>query len=452
MAWVTALRLANLSIRRYLTLILLSVITLVTFAAAIQGYRDSMLKASKVFDNELRSLAYVFQHVSSSRSDISEDIPNPAFIYQIWQDDQLLKGSHSQHEIAITEFKTGFNEQNFLAQRWRTYAHWFESEKVWVLVGQPLNRRFELAEEMIIAAVMPLVLSIPLLAVIIFLLISTGLRPLRLLSDNLRAKKADDLSPLAEQKNHNELSPVVRTLNQLFARLDTAFVREKRFASDAAHELRTPLSVLKINAHNLALETQSNSSMNTNMQYLQQGIERMSHVVEQILLLNRTNPEQYQGKFEPIDTTTLCQMAISSLFPQIDAKQQEIELTGKSAPIFGDEFALGILLQNLISNASKYSPEKSLISVSLHDIEQQVRIQVEDSGPGIDESEYQRVFERFYRVGGDRHTSNASGCGLGLAISKHIAELHQGVFKLSRSKQLSGLSVEVILPRDQSND
>jgi two-component system sensor histidine kinase QseC len=241
-------------------------------------------------------------------------------------------------------------------------------------------------------------------------------------------------------------------LNQLFERLNAAFSREKRFASDAAHELRTPLSVLKINAHNLALELSDNGTSNVNMQYLQQGIERMSHVVEQILLLNRTNPEQYQGKFQSVDSTSLCQTVIGSLFPQIEAKKQEIELVGQGANIQGDEFSLGILLQNLISNASKYSPEGSLIRVVLNKSNNQVVITVEDSGPGIEESEYQRVFERFYRIGGDRHASGAPGCGLGLAISKHIADLHNASLKLSRSKQLSGLSVELLLPQGQFSE
>ena len=275
---------------------------------------------------------------------------------------------------------------------------------------------------------------------------------MRLLSDNLRAKKADDFSPITQQNQQNELSPVLETLNQLFERLSAAFSREKRFASDAAHELRTPLSVLKINAHNLRLQLSNNRTSNSNMQHLQEGIERMSHVVEQILLLNRTNPEQYQGQFKQIHTASLCKTVIASLFPQIDAKKQEIELFGKGAEIRGDEFSLGILLQNLISNASKYSPEESLIRVVLKTLNNQVIIQVEDSGPGIDKSEYQRVFERFYRIGGDRHTSNTTGCGLGLAISKHIAELHNASLRLSRSEQLSGLSVELLLPQGQSNE
>jgi len=424
--------------------------TLVTFAAAIQGYRSSMAKATKVFDNELRSLSHVLVNITDLNDPSLSPETDPAFVFQIWQQNTLIVSSHPKLKTAISDFKNAFSEHNFLAQRWRTYGHFFESSNKWILVAQPLNRRFELAEQMILAAVTPLILCIPLLAIIIFLLVSAGLRPLRLLSENLRTKKTDDLSPIPQQIQRNELSPVIGTLNQLFERLNAAFSREKRFASDAAHELRTPLSVLKINAHNLALELNHHDTTNTNMQYLQQGIERMSHVVEQILLLNRTNPEQYQGQFKNINTGLLCQTVIASLFPQIEAKKQEIELVGQGATIQGDEFSLGILLQNLISNASKYSPEGSLLRVTLKTLKNQLVIQVEDSGPGIDESEYQRVFERFYRIGGDRHASNTSGCGLGLAISKHIAELHNAPLKLSRSEQLSGLSVELLLPQGQS--
>jgi two-component system sensor histidine kinase QseC len=441
-----------LSIRRYLTLILLSVITLVTFAAAIQGYRSSMAKATHVFDDELRSLSYALINITDPNNQTIALQPDAAFIYQVWQHSKLVVSSHPDLKTVISNFKNEFSEHNFLAQRWRTYGHFFESHNKWVLVAQPLNRRFELAEQMILAAVTPMILCIPLLAIIIFLSVSTGLRPLRLLSDNLRAKKADDLRPITQQNQRNELNPVLETLNQLFERLSATFLREKRFASDAAHELRTPLSVLKINAHNLALELSNNGLANANMQYLQQGIERMSHVVEQILLLNRTNPEQYQGQFKLINTATLCQTIIASLFPQIEAKKQEIELVGSAAMIRGDEFSLGILLQNLISNASKYSPEGSLIRVALKLINKQVIIQIEDSGPGIDESEYQRVFERFYRIGGDRHNSNTPGCGLGLAISKHIAELHHASLQLGRSEQLLGLSVELSLPQSQAYD
>ena len=439
-----------MSIRRYLTLILISVITLVTFASAIQGYRSSMLKASTVFDDELYSLAMVLS-ATVAKTPHNVDFTDAAFIYQLWQGKDLLSSSNSRLTTPIAELTEGFGENNFLTQRWRTYSHWLDAEQSWLIVAQPLNRRFELAESVILAAVTPLILSIAVLAALTFWIISVGLKPLNLLSEALRSKKADDLRPLATLPQAAELVPVVNTLNQLFERLEAAFAREKRFAADAAHELRTPLSVLKINAHNLALELKDDAQAQHNMQFLQQGIERMSHVVEQILLLNRTNPEQYRGNFINLSLTQLCQSVISSVYPQIEQKHQDIELLGSTDNVTGDEFALGILLQNLITNASKYTPAHGAIRVTLSKHNGRPVVRIEDSGPGIKDDEYERVFERFYRVGGDRHTSNVAGCGLGLAIARHIAQLHHAQLKLSPSVDLGGLAVDVIFNTGQTN-
>ena len=431
-----------MSIRRYLILILLSLITLVSFAAAIKGYRSSMQKASAVFDEQLISIS----HTLSTLQPQKQAQPTPAnsnLAFQIWHNATLQLRSDNSPSWAIADFTKGFSEQNFAGQRWRTYTQELKPQQRWIIVAQPLNRRFELAEDVILAAVTPLIISIPILALVIFWIISRGLKPLTTLSIALRAKKADDLQPIMMHNVPSELTPVLHTLNQLFERLDAAFSRERRFASDAAHELRTPLSVLKINSHNLALELASKQHKSENMTYLNQGVERMSHVVDQILILHRTNPEQYQARFTELDLNALCRTVISSIYPQIASKQQEIELVGQVEALQGDEFALSILLQNLLSNASKYSPEKSDIRLSLSQDPRQTTMVIEDSGPGMAESEYSRVFERFYRIGGDQHNSNVIGCGLGLAITRHIAELHQASVSLAKSKALGGLSVTV---------
>jgi two-component system, OmpR family, sensor histidine kinase QseC len=274
--------------------------------------------------------------------------------------------------------------------------------------------------------------------------VSRGLSPLRYLSNALSDKKVDDLVAIRMPAVPKELTSVISTLNLLLLRLESAFVREKRFASDAAHELRTPLSVLKINAHNLALELSAKQQASINMLNLTQGVERMSHVVDQILLLNRTEPQQYSASFTSLDLAQLCRDGITSLYPQIDDKHQEIEFIGQSHAIIGDQFALEILIQNLISNACKYSPQKGRIRVSLTKRSDNISLLVEDSGPGIAEEEYNKVFERFYRVGGDRHNSNVIGCGLGLAIVKHIADLHLANIELSKSASLGGLTVKVV--------
>lgn len=433
-----------MSIRRYLTLILLSVITLVTFFTALQGYRSSMLKAGAIFDNELTSLAYVFSTQTTDNLPLYNEHTDSSLLFQIWHNDQLIITSAHSVTKPIAEFKPGYSESNFLSQRWRTYSQYFASSERWVIVAQPMNRRFELAEGMILAAVTPLVLAIPVLAIVIYFIINSGLRPLRNLSQHLQTKKVNDLSAVHLDQDVKELRPVLNTLNQLFERLNTAFIREKRFASDAAHELRTPLSVLKINAHNLGHELSAHKIDSTNLVDLENGIERMGHVVEQILLLNRVNPDQYRICFTELNLKRLCQKTISSIYPQIAGKQQEIEFIGNDTFIMGDEFSLGVLLQNLIANASKYSPTEAKISVTLLKTTTQTILTVEDSGPGIDESEYKRIFERFYRVGGDQHASAESGCGLGLAISQHIANLHNATFELAKSKTLGGLSISLI--------
>jgi two-component system sensor histidine kinase QseC len=431
-----------MSIRRYLIVILLSVITLVTFAAALQGYRSSMDKSTAVFDDELLSLAYTLSTLEP-KNPLSEMPQDANLAFQIWQNNEAILRTDNSPPVPMADFTDGFSERNFAGQRWQTYSRFFAPQQKWVMVAQPLSRRFELAEQVILAAVTPLIISIPLLALMIFGLVSRGLHPLTELSSALRAKKTDDFTPIVVSQTPNELVPVLHTLNQLFERLDAAFSREKRFASDAAHELRTPLSVLKINAHNLALELSTLDLDSLNMTYLNQGVERMGHVVDQILLLNRTNPEQYSTSFTQLDIMHLCQTVVASLYPQIEAKKQEIELLGKANKIRGDEFSLGILLQNLISNASKYTPDEGRIRVVLSNEDDNSSFCVEDSGPGIAESEYSRVFERFYRIGGDRHNSSVIGCGLGLAISKHIAELHDTSLTLGRSSDLGGLSVKV---------
>jgi two-component system, OmpR family, sensor histidine kinase QseC len=432
-----------MSIRRYLVLTLVALITLITFAAALKGYRSSMQQATSVFDVELKALAYTLVTLEP-QNQLSLSAPEAALAFQIWQQNQLVLRSDNSPLTPISEFEDGFAEHNFAGQRWQTYSLWFPAMQKWVMVAQPLSRRFELAEQVILAAVTPLIISIPFLALIIFLVVSRGLSPLRYLSNALSDKKVDDLVAIRMPAVPKELTSVISTLNLLLLRLESAFVREKRFASDAAHELRTPLSVLKINAHNLALELSAKQQASINMLNLTQGVERMSHVVDQILLLNRTEPQQYSASFTSLDLAQLCRDGITSLYPQIDDKHQEIEFIGQSHAIIGDQFALEILIQNLISNACKYSPQKGRIRVSLTKRSDNISLLVEDSGPGIAEEEYNKVFERFYRVGGDRHNSNVIGCGLGLAIVKHIADLHLANIELSKSASLGGLTVKVV--------
>jgi two-component system sensor histidine kinase QseC len=431
-----------MSIRRYLVLILISIITLITFFAAIQGYKASMQKAAELFDAQLRAVAMTLISIEAKQNILTVD-SQEALAFQIWQNQQLILATSNVPTKQITEFKEGFSVNNFSRMRWRVYAHNLPEQQKWILVAQPIKPRFELAEKVILSAVMPIVLAIPLLSLIISLIVRQGLKPLTQLTEQLTNKKINALNPLKMKQSSAELVPVVDTLNHLFQQLDAAFTREKRFAADAAHELRTPLSVLKINCHNLQYEQNNNGAA---LSHLVASVDRMAHVIDQILLLNKTNPEQFSEALVRLNLTTIAQQVIAALYPEINARQQQISLQAEDSFMAGNEFAIATLLQNLIANACKYTPEKGQILVTIEVSSGQVRLMVEDSGPGIATSELDKVFDRFYRVGGDRHNSTTVGCGLGLPIVKHIVQLHNGQISLARSSKLKGLKVTVIFP------
>ena len=433
-----------MSIRRYLLLILLSVITLISFAAAVQGYRASMREAQKFFDLELQSFALTLTAIPLTQTVIEVD-RSATVAYQIWQHDQLIVKTSNSPDDPISQFDTDYAERNFSGQRWRTYAYQTpayqptESER-WILVAQPLSRRFELAEKMILAAVSPLIIAIPILAIFISMTIKRSLEPLKELTSTLRRKKTDDFSAIDLGSPPAELAPVIVTLNRLLDRLDNAFIREKRFSSDAAHELRTPLSVLQVNIHNLE---HAMLSRNLDLSPLKLGVERMSHVVEQILLLNRTNPDHFTSKFVELDLYHLAQEVIADIYPHIEENGQSIELSGDQVSVQGDSFTLTTLIYNLVSNASKYSPPGGEIRVTVRSDNSVPQVDIADSGPGIPDTELGRVFDRFYRVGGDQHASLVTGCGLGLAIVKQIADLHSADIRITNESPLGGLLVQV---------
>ena len=456
-----------MSIRRYLVLTLVAVLTLITFIAAIQGYKASMTRAEKLFEQQLVDFAQIVkglhQTFETKQRKFVTIKQQTSFAFQVWQDGNLViqsANSPIQPIMSLNKSPTHFGEVNFAGQRWRAIyladspdnSLEANDNKLVIIVAQPLKKQFLLAQEVILAAVTPMIIAIVLLSFLIYGIITQGLKPLHKLTTALANKRSNDFTPLALHVDNSELSRVVTTLNQLLARLNLAFERERHFAADAAHELKTPLSVLKINVHNLSqeLNEQGQQYSTTLIKPLKVSVERMGHVIDQILHLNRTNPDQINQSQQQVKLKTLLQSVIGDLYQAIAQKQQTITLTSDEVILKGDELSLQLMLTNLISNANKYTPQNGEIKVSTKYVKHhkkqtaQVAIIIEDSGEGIPEAEYHRVFDRFYRVGGDQHDSSVLGCGLGLTIVKHIVDMHRGNIMLSKSKLLGGLRVEVL--------
>ncbi len=464
------------SIRTFLTIVIMSSITLMVFLNTLNGYQDSVDKAEQLFDTELVDKAHLLLVAFSSIRNNDNNglyvtqkepmnlLSNKFFAFQVWQNKNLLLSSPNADTKAIGQFNDGFQKNNFLGHRWRVYAQYNQAADLWIFTSERMDIRYMISENIILQSIFPVVIMLPVLALIVWFIISFGLRPLKNLSHALSTKRADDLSTLSISKQPIELIQVVSSINDLFARLREAFLREKRFASDAAHELRTPISAIKIHLHNLAHQLPENEP---SFIQLNASVKRMGHLVEQILNLNRTTLEQYTNKFASIDLYVLAQNVIANNYQQFEQKNIQIELKSMSQNetccIMGDMHTLEILLNNLLSNACKYIPDNAFVWISIFcDKETQTPIiQIMDSGPGVSEDKYQRLFDRFYRLDGDRHASGTSGCGLGLAIVKQIADLHQAAIHFSATdySQLvinqntnttmgKGLSIKIVFPKE----
>ncbi len=476
-----------MSIRRYLVLTLFSVLTLITFIAAIQGYKKSMSQAEEQFEQQLIDLAHTLLAIHS----VEELTPtantyktikikqHSSFAFQVWKNQHLVVKSNNapdhliyNNQLSIpksaSKRSVNFFEINFLKQRWHAVSLSKQTDlnkatpnksiEINVIVAQPLQAQFALTQTLILAAVTPMIVAIAVLSILIFIIITQGLKPLHQLRRELSQRESNDFSPLRIEVNNNELADIVATLNQLFARLDDAFQRERHFASDAAHELKTPLSVLKIETYNLIQDLVKRSTLSdkspltsinienfSSIKTLNNSVDRMGHVIDQILNLNRTNPTQILTASTCFNINLFLKQVISELYSDILIKEQTISLESDDISLLAHEFSIHLLAVNLISNANKYTPIGGEIRVSVDYIEnKQVTLCIEDSGAGIEPTEYQRVFDRFYRVGGDQHNSAVLGCGLGLAIAKRITDLHGAHINLSRSPELKGLKVEVI--------
>ena len=439
------------SIRTYLIAVILATVTLFNFVAALRGYQSSLVEADQLFDGQLLDSARLIANIDAEQSEQIIDTTG-ATAFQVWRGRALLMASSNAPGAAISPLEPGFDYNNFDGYRWRTLAYYNAPRKQWVLVAQRTDQRYALAENVILESISPILVGLPLVALLIWVIVSRGLRPLSQLADELGRKRPDDLSALSISRPRIEISQIVSSSNALLARLETSLLREKQFASDAAHELRTPISVLKVQLYNLQEELADalspEGSFGQGFDELTKTVDRLENMVAQILDFYRNSPDHYHAAFAELDLFALVEDVMAEAHPIFDRKQQQLSFEGQVCRIFGDRFALVTLVQNLLSNANKYSPSGGQVKVSLTATDDEVVLVVEDSGPGIGAELRETVFERFYRIRGDRHGSPEPGSGLGLAIVKGIADLHGASIEIADSGFVTGAAFRVTFLAD----
>lgn len=427
------------SIRVSLVIMLIAAFALISFLSALNSYRSSVVEIERLMDSQLEHASAILQaagplwQVPEGRAK-----KNSEFIFEVWLDGKMLRSSSSDPIYSMDKMVEGFRDVNFTGYRWRTLTRKVGSNG-WYIVGERADLRNSLAEKVALESIIPLLLWLPLSALLVWVVVGWGLAPLRNLSVQINLKRSDDLEPIYEHKPPVELIQLIDSTNSLLSRLSASFEREKYFADHAAHELRTPLSVLKVHLHNLAGELPDN---HPGLAHANEGVERMHHLVEQILDLNRTHPDIIKANFKTLDLHSLAQRVTAAAWPSFSAKNQAISLNGEAVIMSGDESLLETLLQNLLDNANKYTPEGGEVVVTVGSEKGKAFVLVEDSGPGISVADREYVFDRFYRVGNDAN-STANGSGLGLSIVAHIVQLHNARIDLSSSQYASGLAVKV---------
>lgn len=443
------------SIRLYLILALLSTICLSNFVVAVHGYRKSMAAGDHLLDKQLIEMSQTLEQLNAANIAPPPNLYGDGKLFQIWDADRLLLYHSTTAPAApLGLLAPGYHFASHAGLRWRVYVFYDASRQHWIVAGQRHDLYAHLIERMVLQSTLPVIWVLPIIGLLIWLVVGSGMRPLVSLAAILQQRRAGELEAVDRSGYPAELAVVITSVNQLMERLAEAFDREQRFAADAAHELRTPLAAIKVNLHNLAREAQltgGRDEVNRSLDDLTRSVDRMGHSIEQILALYRFTPEQLLAASTHCDLRKLAQAVIIDLYDACLARQQTIELEADAVTIEGSEFALQTLLRNLIDNASKYTPAGGSILLTVQQRTGYAHIAVEDSGPGIPAADYKRVFDRFYRVGGDRHASPVVGSGLGLSIVQHIVRLHSGQITLLHSTRLGGLRIEITLPMTRSS-
>lgn len=429
-----------MSLKKQLTSLIISSVILAIFFASLHGYRSSLEQLESVFDQELISVANVVHHVVSTTQHLSPQIPSE-ILFQVIASNRIISASKNAPAEPIKSTPNALDIATFFGQRWRTYTK--QENGLTVVVAQPVASGSQSAEGILYVTILPMIIVTPIIGLLIYYIIHTSLGGVLNLSKQLRQKNPHDLTEINTGNVPTELSPVVERLNDLLHRLALAFEREKQLSANAAHELRTPISVLGLTAHNIEQEFKNNTLDQNLIDELKQNIKRQAHVIEQVIALHRFTPEQFHQALKPVSLMSVLQDAISNNYEQIDANGQTIELECNNECVEGDHFALYTLFENIIANSVKYSGNNTHIQVTVETHHSHVHINIEDSGKGISDSETTKVFERFYRT--LNHTAQIKGSGLGLSIAKHIVTLHNGDIFCERSA-LGGLKTQIQLP------
>ena len=427
----------NNSIKRflliYITLSILVIYGLISFAS----YWVSKEELDELYDANLQQVASAIAAQHLAIQDVTHLYRNNQvgsgakiegeeefYVRVLAKDGAVLYVSHPEAKVPLPT-SLGLSTQRFQTKQWRFFV--VKAKEETIQVAQSLRLRKNTIKETAYSLMASQLLFIPILVLLIFYAIRKALYPLSALSNEIKKRDSADLNPFADDNVPAEVKPLVQSLNLFMDKVSTMVDVLKRFTSDAAHELRTPITALKLQLTVLE-QSKSKSERESAIQNLKSGINRSEQLVSQLLTLARLEPDNQSRQVQSINMLELVKESFQELLPLAQEKSIDIGLIkADHCEINAVQQEIKILINNILDNAIRYTPNGGKIDVSVVNQAGHVVLEVKDSGPGIPQNELERVFERFYR-GENQHIS---GSGLGLAIVKEIATRHGATVELS---------------------
>lgn len=433
------------SIRTRLLLALLALVAAVSVLAGVLTYRRVLAETSDLLDYQLRQMALSLESQIPLAPRL---LPQSGtdYIVEIWNLFGGVRYAPRQGLPTIDRPLLGYSDLQLQGQPWRVYG--LQTLDGVIDVAQPLGVRDALARAAALRVVLPMLVLLSLLAVAIVAVVGGSLAPLRRLALEVQRRDVHSLAPLAAGPLPEELSPLVEQLNGLLRRLDEAFATQRSFIADAAHELRSPLTALRLQLQ-LLDRAPDESARDEARIALGAAVERAVHLVSQLLTLARNEPQDARAReLVPLPLSEPAAEAVAETHALAVSRGVELSLESPAAErvsVRGEREALRILVRNLVDNAVRYTPRGGRVDVRIYAQDAAagggVLLQVDDSGPGIPAAEREHAFDRFHR----RASAAEEGCGLGLAIVQVIARRHGALVSLDDAPP-GGLRVTVRFP------
>lgn len=469
-----------ISIRRRLIILLLSIIIVIGSITVLLSYKDAHHEVGELFDAQLAQSARVLDalilHQINKLNISAEDLKNIQNIinhitllddpgnsefdsnneereaqeyerkiaFQIWDKGNLILRSASSPDtplssISLNKQLVGYFNEEIKSNLWRVFSVRTQNGKYFMQIGEQLDVRNELTEDISKQLIKTSLLSLPILAVLIWIAISKGLSPLERVATEVSKRNKENFKSLSLNDIPLEINPLIVSINNLLSRLQSSFEKEQRFTDSAAHELRTPLAALKTQAQ-VAIAADNDIDKKHALEQIVQGVDRAGHLINQILVIARLDKIVLND--DSIKIYDFVHELTGQFYNQLTSKSLTISIDGtKDAIIRSNKANLTILLNNILDNAIRYSSDNSEIKIRINNIKNiKTELTIVNYGLTIPEDDLAKVFDRFYRVPG----TNTIGCGLGLAIAKQISDIQNIGLFIENTDTHDGVIVRLI--------